>query len=163
VRGDQAIPTAWSGLLRSPLIRLVAIDQHADDAYAQLAALLESRDKGPRSDEIASRLEQRVPALQAVGDMLRHVLDEPWRIRRPRDLAAALGTDVAALRRRTRQLGLSRVEHLITATRFLAFEYLVAVEHLSVHKALAIVGVADRSNFRRQCNRADYFLQDARG
>jgi hypothetical protein len=158
VRGDQAIPTGWSGLLRSPLIRLVTIDQDVDGAYEQLATLLEGQEESLRLCVIASALERRVPALEAVGDILRCVLEEPWRIRRPRDLAASLGTDVAELRRRARRLGLSRVEHLITAIRFFAFEHLVVVERLPVTRALSIVGVADRSNFRKQCHRADYFL-----
>ncbi|HLB38658.1 MAG TPA: hypothetical protein VJL31_18970 [Gemmatimonadales bacterium] len=62
----------------------------------------------------------------------------------------------STLRDRCHELGLKRIEHLITLVRWLAFELLVSAEGMPPKRARIVVGITDRANFRRQLGRLSY-------
>jgi hypothetical protein len=108
-------------------------------------------------------IERHPSTFAGLEDLIEVLLNDPWGIRKPQDLATTLGIPINVLAVRCRHLGLKRLEHVLTLVRWLAFEQLIGPMGLDVKTALRLVGMRDRSNFRRQWRRAKYLLLQESG
>ncbi len=150
----QSVPAAWLEVAREANVQLLltppanAIDEgRLRNAVAQ--ALERSLDR-----VVAGVLRRCGKRCEALEDVVRAVLSDPWSIRRPRDVARALTISLAQLRSICEPLGLGRIDYVLTYIRRCAYEFLTFDCHISSARAFEAVGVRDRSNFRRQVRRA---------
>jgi len=109
---------------------------------------------GPGGDRIAQLVLDAEPALDPLKPLVEALCQDPWSIRRPRDLAARCRMTLGALRRQCGRLGFTRVEHFIICVRLLAYSELVATERLPIRTARMLAGFGDPSNMRRHAHRA---------
>ena len=90
--------------------------------------------------------------LREARDLVAVVLQDPWKVRRPRDLARQAGVTLGAVKRRCGSR-LRRIENFIALTRWVALEHLTVTLGVGPKLARVLTGVADRSNFRHQVRR----------
>jgi hypothetical protein len=155
VAGERSVSPSWLDAVRWPGVQLIHCDgAERASGFDGVAAALQRRIEGPTGPEIAALVLAREPGLAEVAPLVRVVCERAWEIRHPRQLAAALGTRLPALKRSLTALGFARVEHFITYVRWVAFEQILAVHRLRAPLASRLAGVTDLSNLRRQLDRA---------
>jgi len=157
VAGERGVGPGWQDAVRWPGVKLT----HCGDAeraagFDTVASALLRRIVGPTGPEIAALVLAREPGLtgDVVAPMVRVVCERSWELRHPKQLAAALGMRLAAVKRSLAQLGFERVEHFMTYVRWVAFEQIMAVHRLRAPLASRLAGITDLSNLRRQMSRA---------
>ena len=155
VAGERPVSPGWLDAARWPGAKLIHSDAPERAAgFDAVAAALLRRIVGPGGPEIAALVLAREPGLAEVAPLVRLVCERAWEIRHPRQLAAALGTSLAPLKRTLRVLGFARVEHFMTYVRWVAFEQIMAAHRLRAPLASRLAGITDLSNLRRQLDRA---------
>jgi hypothetical protein len=85
--------------------------------------------------------------------VVRLFVEDPSRVIRIRELCLALGIQNATASRVVAKLGFYRAEHLITFLRAEAWAWFVS-RGLNRRIVEEFLGITDRSNFRRACQRA---------
>jgi len=153
---QQSVPFPWLEFAASCPVRVVGIQRDSPDPFAPLLSALELINRRRSTGQLAELLVDRHPSLRRAEDIVQVILGQPWRIRRPSDLAFCSHVSESTLRDRCHELGLKRIEHLITLVRWLAFELLVSAEGMPPKRARIVVGITDRANFRRQLGRLSY-------
>jgi hypothetical protein len=155
VAGERAVSPSWLDAVRWPGVKLAHCDPaaRASGVDAVASALLR-RLEGPSGPEIAALVLAREPGLADVQTLVRAVCERAWEVRHPKQLAAALGTRLPALKRTLQALGFDRVEHFMTYVRWVAFEQIQAAHRLRAPLASRLAGITDLSNLRRQLDRA---------
>jgi hypothetical protein len=153
VTGVELIPGSWLALSRDPRVRLVSPGS-GPDPLAGLVKELAQQVHAPTGAEVARLVLERTPLLDPVAPFVTAVCEQPWRVRRPHDLAAAVGLSRHRILQSCRALGFERVEHFITAVRMVALSLLTAERGLSLAVARHTLGITDTSNARRQLERA---------
>ncbi len=124
------------------------------EGFVRLATALAARLEGPPSDDFAELVLSREPLLRPLTDLVRAVCARPREIRRPRDLAGAVGMRLTALKRRIAELGFTRAEHFIIAVRTIACEQLLHQRGVPLQVARRLTGIGEPSNHRKQLARA---------
>lgn len=157
VEPSQLLPLRWVEFVRRPRVHLVTLMPQQPDPFTRLFALLDARFASLTHGEIASRILEGMPRLLPMETTVRIVVAASWDIRTPADLTRNTGVPHRSLRDNCRQLGLKRIEHLITVVRENGIRFLVS-RGLSVRRAQCVMGVSDPSNFRRQTERTRYFI-----
>lgn len=157
VAGARGVGPGWEDAVRWPGVKLTHCDSAERSAgFDTVAASLLRRIVGPTGEEIASLVLAREPGLtgEEIAPMVRVVCQRSWELRHPKQLAAALGVRLPALKRTLAELGFERVEHFMTYVRWVAFEQIMAVHRLRAPLASRLAGITDLSNLRRQLGRA---------
>jgi hypothetical protein len=154
----QTVPVGWLDYVAARRVETITTAGGTPTAYSKLAAMLRLRVERRRRGLVPAVVRRLPPPVDKLADLVHHLLRDPWAVRRPRDIAVAAGISYRELKQRCADAGLERTEHLITVVRWLAFEHLTNEEHLDRQRALDAVGVGDRSNFRKQVQRAGYLL-----
>jgi hypothetical protein len=150
VAGERTVSPSWLDVVRWPGVKLT----HSEGGVDAVAAALLRRLVGPSGPEIAALVLAREPGLAEVAPLVRAVCERAWELRHPKQLAAALGTRLPAIKRTLAGLGFQRVEHFMTYVRWVAFEQIMAAHRLRAPLASRLAGITDLSNLRRQLNRA---------
>lgn len=153
VTGVDLVPGSWVALARDPRVRMVSPGS-GPDPLAGLVKELAQQIHAPPGGEVARLVLDRTPLLDPVAPFVTAVCEQPWRVRRPCDLAAAVGLSRHRVLQSCRALGFERVEHFITAVRMVALSLLTAERGLSLAVARHTLGITDTSNARRQLERA---------
>jgi AraC-like DNA-binding protein len=155
VLGDALVPPSWVELARRPEVRVLRCGiGHGRLGYGAIVMEVLERVRGPAGERIAALVLETEPELRAVESLVQAVCLEPWRIRRPRDLAKACAMSLAELKRHCVRIGFARVEHFMICVRLLAYERLVATAHLPASTARLLAGFTDPANMRRRTRRA---------
>jgi transcriptional regulator GlxA family with amidase domain len=155
VLGDNLIDPSWVELACLPQVRVLKCrEDHGQICYDAIVAEVLERILGPTAESIATLVLRTEPTLDPVGALVQAVCIEPWRIRRPRDLAKRCAISLAELRRRCVKVGFTRVEHFMICVRLVAYEQLVAIARLPLTTARLLAGFTDPSNMRRHIKRA---------
>ena len=151
VAGERAVSPGWLDAVRWPGVKLT--EGGGLDAVA--TALLR-RIAGPSGSEIAALVLAREPGLagEQIAPMVRVMCERSWEVRHPRQLAAAMGLRLVAVKRLLAEIGFERVEHFMTYVRWVAFEQIMAAHRLRAPLASRLAGITDLSNLRRQMGRA---------
>jgi len=147
------VATVWLPWLRRPQTEVIFVGSEPGGPFAPVLRLL-ANSADVRRRAVVNAVMQASAVLQGFEHETAAVLATPWRIRRPRDLAAACGSPLPVLRARVKDAGLRRVEHLITLIRWLASQHLTTYDGMAPGHARVALGIDDASNFRRQCARA---------
>jgi hypothetical protein len=150
VAGTRAVSTGWLDAVRWPGVKLT----HGEGGVDAVATVLLRRIMGPSGSEIAALVLARERGLADVAQLVRAVCERAWEVRHPRQLAAALGTRLATVKRTLSGLGFQRVEHFMTYVRWVAFEQILAAHRLRPSLASRLAGITDLSNLKRQLSRA---------
>jgi hypothetical protein len=150
VAGERPVSPGWLDAVRWPGVKLT----HGEGGFDAVASALLRRIVGPGGPEIAALVLAREPGLAEVAPLVHAVCERAWEVRHPRQLAAALGTRLPALKRTLSALGFERVEHFMTYVRWVAFEQIMAAHRLRAPLASRLAGITDLSNLRRQLDRA---------
>jgi AraC-like DNA-binding protein len=145
--GKRSVQPAWLEVVQHPRVRVVS-------SPTALVADLLDRLRGLAGTSIAELVLEHEPGLQRLGGYVRAICSHPWRIRRPRDLAALAGDSLRQLKWRCQAEGFTRVEHFIVCVRAVALAQLRACRGLTTAAARALVGFQDPSNMRRHLGRA---------
>ena len=153
VTGVDLVPASWLALSRDPRVRVVSPGS-GPDPLAGLVKELAQQIHVPPGADVARLVLERTPLLEPVATFVTAVCEQPWRVRRPCDLAATVGLSRHRVLQACRALGFSRVEHFITAVRMVALSLLTAERGLSLAVARHTLGITDTSNARRQLERA---------
>ena len=151
----SVVPAAWLGVARTQknCVFLVPDDQRLCPALERWVAFqLLGTDIQSFVTSVASTLSPN--STDAMQDIVRAVLFERDRISRPRDLARTLTLKQNALLKFCRRAGFDRTEHLITMIRQYAWNHLRNDEEVKSMRIDQMLGIRDRSNFRRQLRRA---------
>jgi hypothetical protein len=160
---NLSIPSEWLPLLRRQELNILSIASPHPLVHPQVASILRARIRNLAMGLTNAVLERSTSLLGDCREMIQEILRNPWGIRTPKDLASALRISVADLRLRCSRMRISRSEHILTAIRCLALDYLIGEHQFTVRDAMRAVGIRDRSNFRRQWRRARYaFERDGR-
>jgi len=157
VAGEREVSPSWQDAVRWPGVKLTHCDPaERASGFDTVASGLLRRIVGPTGPEIAALVLAREPGLTGggVAPMVRVVCERSWEIRHPKQLAAALGTRLPALKRSLAEIGFERVEHFMTYVRWVAFEQIMAAHRLRAPLASRLAGITDLSNLRRQLDRA---------
>ncbi len=155
VTGDRPVAAGWLRLVYGGAAAVLHCPQMARlGGYAPLVAEVQVLlgEHGPL--ELARDVVRRAPILRRVEHLVEAVCRCPWEVRRPRDLARAVGVDPSQLRQLCRRVGFARIEHLIVFVRAAMLEVLGRRSRVSRRLARHLAGVADPSNLRRQLSRA---------
>lgn len=157
---DDAIPASWLDVVREPSVRVMRVRPHSEAIHPRVAEALRTSLSGLRKElsrAVLLQLGSRLPDLEAA---VQAIIDDPWGIRKPAELASAMSLSLDDLERRMASgaTPVRRVEHAITLVRWLAFEHLTGQLGVRGKRALSMVGIRDRSNLRRQWRRAKYLL-----
>ena len=150
VAGERAVSPGWLDAVRWPGVKLT----HGGEGFDAVASALLRRIEGPTGAEISALVLSREPGLTEVAPLVRAVCERAWEVRHPKQLAAALGTRLPAIKRTLLELGFHRVEHFMTYVRWVAFEQIMAAHRLRAPLASRLAGITDLSNLRRQLDRA---------
>jgi hypothetical protein len=157
VAGERGVSPSWQDAVRWPGVKLTHCDTaERSSGFDTVASGLLRRIVGPTGPEIAALVLAREPGLTGggVAPMVRVLCERSWEIRHPKQLAAAMGTRLPALKRSLSEIGFERVEHFMTYVRWVAFEQIMAVHRLRAPLASRLAGITDLSNLRRQLDRA---------
>ncbi len=150
-----------SVLAHAPIHVVTCTPAERASGFLTLGKALRAQLAGPCTDGIADLVLAKEPSLQSLETLVRAVCTRPYEIRRPKDLARACGLGIALLKGQAKELGFTRIEHLLVCIRMVACEQLVAQRHLPLQTARRLVGIADSSNSRRQFRRARRGSPDA--
>jgi len=150
VAGERPVSPGWQDAVGWPGVKLT----HSGGGLDAVASALLRRIEGPTGPEIAALVLAREPGLAEVAPLVHAVCERAWEVRHPRQLAAALGTRLPAVKRTLSGLGFERVEHFMTYVRWVAFEQIMAAHRLRAPLASRLAGITDLSNLRRQLDRA---------
>ena len=145
--GTRLVEPAWLEIAKHPRVTIVG-------SQAVLVAELLKRVRGRASPDIAQLILDHVPHLRELEAEVRAVCSQPWRVRRPRDLASVAGASLRRLKCRCTAIGFTRIEHFIVCVRAIAVRQLIAQLGLTNSAARALVGCHDASNMRRHLDRA---------
>jgi hypothetical protein len=151
--GEEPIPPTWVELIAEGALVIRAGCSAVSGVPGELAQFIESGALQLRLSSVALGCLRRAPRLTALSDVVMVVLESPWNVRRPRDLARALRTTIDDLKGRSVAAGFQRLEHVIALTRATAYRCLVDDIRLRPATAYGVLGIRDRSNFRRQLSR----------
>lgn len=155
VLGDTLVAPSWVELARRPEVRVLRCGiGHGRLGYGAIVMDVLERVRATAGERMAALVLEAEPELRALASLVQAVCLEPWRIRRPRDLAQCCILSPAELRRRCAQRGFARVEHFMICVRLLAYEQLVAMAHLPASTARLLAGFTDPANMRRRTRRA---------
>lgn len=157
----QLLPAGWATTLHSPHVEPVVDEPQEIDSYERVVAVIALRQHERWERVIKAVLRELPSGLVGARKLVSALLGDPWEIRRPRDLARAVGLQRQELHDRCQKGGIRCTDHLITYVRGLALDYLVRAEHLRVSEARTLVGIRDPSNFRRQQGRTLYIPEAA--
>lgn len=148
------VPARWLPVLDCPNAHRATLQMDEEDPYTALRSFLQGWASGVQPPDLALMVTNADSRLGDLPSEVRLILEDPWGIRRPRDLAAAAGDTMQGLLARCRTVGFRRIEHFITMVRVIAIEQLCQ-DGMPRCQACLLVGVADRANFRRQVQRAE--------
>jgi len=155
VAGDRGVSPSWQDAVRWPGVKLTHCDTaERASGFDTVASGLLRRIVGPTGPEIAALVLAREPGLASVAPLVRALCERSWEIRHPKQLAAALGTRLPALKHSLSGIGFERVEHFMIYVRWVAFEQIMAAHRLRAPLASRLAGITDLSNLRRQLDRA---------
>lgn len=152
---DGTVPAPLLVAARCPNVHLMlceSLDRAA--AMRPLATAVVQHLAGPGPDHIERLVLAKEPVLASVRALVHTICERPWQVRHPTDLAAAGGWSLRQVRRMLEPLGFTRVEHFITYVRCVACKQLIAQRSMSRRVAEHLTGIVDRSNLRRQLDRA---------
>lgn len=147
VLGSRAVDPAWLEIVQYPRVNVTA-------SAAALGTQLADRLRGSSGMRIAELILHEEPLLQPLAAYVRAVCAQPWRIRRPRDLAVLTGESLRQVKARCQTQGFTRVEHFIVCVRAIGLEQITRHLGLTVAAARKLVGFQDPSNMRRHLGRA---------
>ncbi len=152
IPGDTPINPHWLDIASQPGVQVLSASSRrlGDVTATELLRLVQ----GPSGRRVADLVLNAEPALRFVQPLVEALCQDPWSIRRPRDLALQSRAPLDAVRRQCAELGFNRIEHFIICVRLLAYSELVATEHLPLRTARALAGFGDLSNMRRHAHRA---------
>lgn len=155
VVGDRPIEPEWVELTSNPHVRTIRCGAGARATgslpiVAELAAKL----RGPSAEQVATLVLDPEPALRPLAHLVGTICADPWRVRRPRDLAHLSEGSLAQVKKSCASVGFSRVEHFIICVRAVAYEQLVARSRVPMAVARQLAGLRDVSNLRRHLRRA---------
>ena len=157
VAESQAVPARVVDALQHSNTHLVVLREADALDFSPVIADLERYVIRPAEpEELVNAIVMSVPILVPLRDLVAIILEHPWRIRRPRDLAIVSRCTFGELKRRCADAGVKRVEHLISLVRWLGLDHLVRLRQVAPWRARLITGVPDRSNLQRQVARARY-------
>jgi hypothetical protein len=122
--------------------------------YPSLVSMLAGRLRGLSGEEVARLVLEHEPFFEPVAPLVSAICRDPWGLRRPKELARAVGVAHRWLRESCRALGFTRVEHLMIAVRMVALELLVRERRLTLSIARRQVGISNPTNARGQLQRA---------
>jgi len=150
--GDTPISPQWLNIASQPGVHVLSVSsrQVGDVTVAELLRLV----GGPSGRRVAELVLNAEPTFRFVQPLVEALCQDPWSIRRPRDLARQCRVTLGLVRRQCAELGFNRIEHFIICVRLLAYSELVASEHLPIRTARALAGFGDPSNMRRHAHRA---------
>jgi hypothetical protein len=154
--GERGVGAGWQDAVRWPGVKVVHCDAaERASGFDTVASALLRRIVGPSGSEIAALVLASEPGLTGdIAAMVRVVCERSWELRHPKQLAAALGMRLPAVKRTLEGLGFERVEHFMIYVRWVAFEQIQAVHRLRAPLAGRLAGITDLSNMRRQMSRA---------
>ncbi len=152
IPGDTPISPQLLDIASQPGVQVLSASSRrlGDVTATELLRLVQ----GPSGRRVADLVLNAEPALRLVQPLVEALCQDPWSIRRPRDLARQSRAPLDAVRRQCAELGFNRIEHFIICVRLLAYSELVAKEHLSIRNARDLAGFSDPSNMRRHAQRA---------
>ena len=158
---QSSVPVTWLDVVRHPSVQVMRVPAHHEGIHPYVAMALRARVTGIRDQLVEAVIAQHRPLFANMEPLVRVVLNDPWGVRSPLNLATAMGLSIEEL---SAQLpgGVSRPEHFITLVRWVAFERLIGPLGVRPRRALFLVGVRDRSNLRRQWRRAAYLLRETK-
>jgi hypothetical protein len=110
--------------------------------------------RGPTGRQVTDLVLTAAPGFRALPHLVDAVCTDPWRVRRPRDLAATAGISLDRIRRDCYAAGFERVDHFMMCVRAVAYEQLVVVARMPHAAARTRVGFTDASNMHRHVVRA---------
>ena len=119
----------------------------------ELCSWLDGLLAGLTSADLVRLLLDADPVLQRCEPIVRCLLAAPHSVRRPADVARAVGMSDLRVRAQAREAGFSRVDHLLTHLRLRAGQLLRERTDWPRHRIDQVLGIRDRSNFRRQAAR----------
>jgi hypothetical protein len=155
VLSDTLIAPAWVEIASAPEVRVLRCGtSRGRVSYGGVVTELLERVRGPTGERIATLVLRTEPALRPVAPLVEMVCREPWRIRRPSDLAKWCAISLVELRRRCAEVGFARVEHFIICVRLVAYQQLVGAVPFPAATARLLAGFTDSSNLRRHTRRA---------
>jgi len=162
VPGGEAVHPSWLELASRSGARVVPCDAEARaGGVPHLIDALQDTLGRQSGRQLARLVLEQEPVFRPVDAFVELICQHPWRIRRPRDLALHTGMRIGRLKQRLGEMGFHRVEHFIVCVRMVAFEQLMAHEHLPIAMARWRVGIGDTTNARRQLRRAKKSSKDA--
>ena len=156
VAGERGVSPSWQDAVRWPGVKLTRCDTaERASGFDTVASALLRRIVGPSGSEIAALVLASESGLTGdIAAMVRVVCERSWELRHPKQLAAALGMRLPAVKHSLAALGFERVEHFMTYVRWVAFEQIMVVHRLKAPLASRLAGITDLSNLRRQMSRA---------
>jgi hypothetical protein len=156
VAGERGVSPSWQDAVRWPGVKLTHCDTaERASGFDTVGSALLRRIVGPSGSEIAALVLASESGLTGdIAAMVRVVCERSWELRHPKQLAAALGMRLPAVKGSLAVLGFERVEHFMTYVRWVAFEQIMAVHGLKAPLASRLAGITDLSNLRRQMSRA---------
>jgi len=118
IPGDVAVSPQWLELAAQPRVHVLSMSARrtGDVTVAELLRLIQ----GPSGGRVAELVFETEPALRFVQPLVEAVCNDPWSIRRPRDLALRTRMTLDVVRRQCVDLGFNRIEHFIICVRLLA-------------------------------------------
>jgi hypothetical protein len=153
VYGDGQVSAHWLEAVHHNNVFLSYCGEERTQRGVQsLITSLLHRLAGPDSEEITRLVMAKEPNLKE--ELVHAVCAHPWLIRRPRNLAATLGRTLGYVKAQVHRFGYQRVEHFITHVRWVGFRQLLEVRGLPQQSAQYLMGIADKSNLRKQLRRA---------
>lgn len=153
--GPGSLDARWLDLVVRHRVELVTHERNdGRERYASAALAIARHLDLPDSAGLAEEILTRLPLLRPLSDLVALICAEPWRFRRPRDLAVRCGGSLASVVRRCRGEGFIRAEHFLTMTRIELCDVLVQQHGRRRWLAQLLAGVTDASNLRRQAARA---------
>lgn len=154
VTDERPVWGGWLELSRSVARVIYSNRNHPDQLYRRIVGDLLLYLAAWEPTSLAACAVQLDPRLRRAVGLVTKLLEHPWEIRRPNQLAESSGMSMRRLKKQSIECGFDRVEHLITCARFAAAQALIRDRPCSASAARRIVGVEDPSNFRRQLGRA---------
>jgi hypothetical protein len=148
------VPT-WTGWALPPPTMIVSCNRAAPGYGFGRAAVAVARLVGaPSAAQLTREIVEARPRLGLLADLLRAVCEDPWVVRRPRDLAASAGVNRNDIVRRCERAGFARAEYFIAIARAELFRCLMECHGRRPMAACQLSGIGDRTNFRRVVARA---------
>jgi membrane fusion protein (multidrug efflux system) len=155
VVGDGMIDAAWFAVAAHARVQVVVCDDESrSNGFAPAVQALQAHLGGPSPEELARRVLELEPSLKQASELVVALCRQPWRVRRPADIAIEAAVSAREVAGRSQSVGFGRTEHFLSAVRLVAHECLVKRYRMSSSRAWASVGVTDLSNFRKQAARA---------